>query len=177
MIVDATERQAGSGALERFAPLLRWLRWREEIRKGKTTKVPYHCDRPRRAKSTDPGTWGTRAAAEAALPQLAVAEGCRKGVGITLGDLGDGHVLFGVDLDHCRDPDSGALDPWASDIVERVGTYCEVSPSGTGVKLYGTCDAELLPELAAWPNKVARPHPAGGKDQAIECTPTRATSA
>jgi len=44
---------------------------------------------------------------------------------------------FGIDLDGCRDPETGALDPWAQAIVNRFNTYVEPSPSGTGVHLIG----------------------------------------
>jgi hypothetical protein len=43
--------------------------------------------------------------------------------------------FVGIDLDGCRDPDSGAVESWAQAVVERFPTYCEVSPSGTGVHL------------------------------------------
>jgi putative DNA primase/helicase len=46
----------------------------------------------------------------------------------------DGQV--GVDLDNCRDPETGALTPDAAERVKRADTYTEVSPSGTGVKLW-----------------------------------------
>src|SRR5262249_49315725 len=53
---------------------------------------------------------------------------------------GIGHVLTGeetgVDLDDCRDPETGAIEPWAREIISDLDTYCEVSPSGTGVKLW-----------------------------------------
>lgn len=48
--------------------------------------------------------------------------------------LGDGVV--GVDLDHCHWPEPGTLKPWAAQIVEAVGGYTEISPSGTGVHIF-----------------------------------------
>lgn len=44
--------------------------------------------------------------------------------------------FYGVDLDSCRDPDSGAIDPWAQAVLELTTSYAEVSPSGTGVKIF-----------------------------------------
>jgi putative DNA primase/helicase len=41
----------------------------------------------------------------------------------------------GIDLDGCRDPRTGVLAPWAQSIVAAFGSYAEVSPSGTGVKI------------------------------------------
>ena len=57
------------------------------------------------------------------------------GVGIELGDLGDGRALGGIDLDTCRAPD-GRFEPWAHTQMARFGTYAEISPSGTGAKLF-----------------------------------------
>jgi hypothetical protein len=39
----------------------------------------------------------------------------------------------GIDLDHCRDPKTGAIAPWAMKIVQALDTYTEISPSGTGL--------------------------------------------
>jgi hypothetical protein len=44
----------------------------------------------------------------------------------------DGPVV-GVDLDDCRDPETGDVDDWAIDIVTTLHSYAEVSPSGTGL--------------------------------------------
>jgi DNA polymerase I-like protein with 3'-5' exonuclease and polymerase domains len=42
--------------------------------------------------------------------------------------------LFGVDLDNCIQ--DGILQPEAARIVNALTTYCEISPSGTGIKLF-----------------------------------------
>jgi primase-polymerase (primpol)-like protein len=39
----------------------------------------------------------------------------------------------GIDLDDCRDPATGDLEPWARTIIRQLDTYTEVSPSGTGI--------------------------------------------
>ena len=44
--------------------------------------------------------------------------------------------LIAIDLDHCVNPESGNLLPWAAEIVDRFETFAEVSPSGRGVHLY-----------------------------------------
>jgi hypothetical protein len=43
----------------------------------------------------------------------------------------------GIDLDKCRDPETGVIEPWALAIVEAFATYTELSPSGTGVHIIG----------------------------------------
>ncbi len=113
-----------------------WVAWREELRGDRKTKVPY-SPKGVRARSNDPATWGTRRAAEKTAKRL-LADGRAGGVGIMFGDLPGrpGWRLGGVDLDSCRDPSTGALTPWADAVIGRFGSYAEVSPSGTGVKVF-----------------------------------------
>lgn len=40
-----------------------------------------------------------------------------------------------VDLDNCRNPETGEIEPWALAIIERLNSYTEVSPSGKGVHI------------------------------------------
>jgi hypothetical protein len=40
-----------------------------------------------------------------------------------------------IDLDHVRNVDTGEVEPWASELVEKLDTYCEISASGTGFHL------------------------------------------
>jgi putative DNA primase/helicase len=41
-----------------------------------------------------------------------------------------------VDLDDCRNPDTGEIAPWGKEIITALGSYSEVSPSQTGVKIF-----------------------------------------
>lgn len=109
----------------------RWVSWRYEERAGSMTKVPYQT-RTRRASSTDPSTWLT-------YEEAAQLEG--DGVGIMLN--GDG--LGGVDLDECRDPETGEIHGWALDIIRDFRSYAEVSPSGRGVKILAAGAPAMLP--------------------------------
>ena len=140
--------------LNSLADVPRWVAWQvqdapsDATGKVRQTKVPYapsgakaHADKPR--------TWGTRSAAErraALLPRPYEAGG----VGLELGDLGTGTVLGGIDLDSCRDA-GGTLQPWAAAVIDRLNTYCEVSPSGTGCKLFFVAAAADVATLAAVP--------------------------
>ena len=107
--------------------------WRTETRDGKPTKVPYQVSGKARAKSNAPSTWGDFEAARETM----WGRGGFEGLGIMLGDLGDGRFLVGLDLDLCRSPLTGEIMPWAQDWVDRWPSYIEVSPSGTGLKGYG----------------------------------------
>ena len=72
--------------------------WRNEVRDGKPTKVPYQTSGAR-AKSNDPTMWGPLAEALAAIGRLRA-----DGLGVLLRQLPDGRWLVGVDLDLCRSP-------------------------------------------------------------------------
>ena len=41
----------------------------------------------------------------------------------------------GIDLDGCRDPETGEIEPWAEEWIRRCDSYTEVSPSGAGVHI------------------------------------------
>jgi putative DNA primase/helicase len=42
----------------------------------------------------------------------------------------------GIDIDKCRDSETGEIDPWAWKIVDALDSYTEVSPSGTGLHIF-----------------------------------------
>ncbi len=94
---------------------------------GKPKKPPINPHTGKYANDTAPETWGTFAEAERAA--------------IRYGLAGAGFVFTpedpyaGVDLDNCRNPETGELEPWAERVVEAFDSYAEVSPSGTGVKI------------------------------------------
>jgi primase-polymerase (primpol)-like protein len=44
--------------------------------------------------------------------------------------------LAGIDQDDCRDPETGAVEPWATEIVRGLGSYAEVSPSQRGLRAF-----------------------------------------
>lgn len=97
-----------------------WVLWRYEGENNEIKMPRQKNGAP--AKTNDPETWDTLDALRGA------------------GSLGfvfaadDG--LFGVDLDGCIGSD-GEIVEWADQIINSFATYAEVSPSGTGVKLYG----------------------------------------
>jgi putative DNA primase/helicase len=102
-----------------------WVCWRREERDGKATKVPVEPATGGYASTTDPDTWTDL---ETARDTVGTTDA--DGVGFV---FTDDDPLVGVDLDNCRDPDSGTIDEWALDVVTRLDSYTEVSPSGTGV--------------------------------------------
>ncbi len=113
--------------------LPQWVVWRLEPRPGepKPAKVPYNPRTGRRAKASDPATWGTFAEAVTAYRRR---PGQYAGIGF---ELAEGGNLTGVDFDGCVDPDTGAVSEWAAGWVRRLATYTEVSQSGRGLHCIG----------------------------------------
>lgn len=105
-----------------------WVCWRLEERDGKATKVPYVAGGVGRASSTDLMTWRTF---EEALED--VRKGRRDGIGFVFCSA---DPFCGIDLDDCRDPETGAVEAWAQKLIDPVQEgYVEVSPSGAGVHI------------------------------------------
>ena len=153
-----------------LAALPQWVVWRYLWKNdsAKWDKVPYDPvlkpdaetggRRHHSASSTDPTTWGTLEAAQTAYQS---GRGGFAGVGLV---FAAGGGLTGVDLDGCIHPETGEVSDWAHPWLDAFTTYQEISPSGTGVKLF--CRG-AKPDGAGC--KKALPFPAvGGKDAAVE---------
>lgn len=111
-------------AIKELARQKQWVNWRSEFTDdGKPTKRPYNARTGNFATSIHPATWST-------LDEVRKATGY-DGVGsvFTAKD-----PYTGIDLDHCVV--NGKLEPWALDIIERMASYTEWSPSGTGVHIW-----------------------------------------
>jgi hypothetical protein len=120
-------------ALKPLRELPHWVAWRwfYDAKRGKWTKPPYRADDPRRyARNDDPATWVSHErAARTAI------EGGADGIGFQLA----GSNIGAIDLDHCRDPESGKIDAWAQEILNRAhDAYHEVTVSGAGLRIIGT---------------------------------------
>lgn len=106
-----------------------WVLWRQEIRDGKLTKIPYQAG-GRRADSRKAETWATFSAAVNAY-----LEKPDRFSGVSFVFSKD-DPYAGVDLDKCLNPETGEIAPWAKKILDGLNSYCEISPSGTGVKIF-----------------------------------------
>ena len=131
--------------------LPRWVAWRNEERKNKLAKIPYTPGTDRWAATDKPETWASYEAA-------AGMKGC-DGPGFVLTGLPE---LAAIDLDRCRDAQSGRIEPWAVAICERAQSYTELSPSGRGVHVLG-----LAPGLP--PTTVTLPQGDGGQQCEVYC--------
>jgi putative DNA primase/helicase len=107
--------------------LKRWVGWRHEYRddKAKWDKVPVSCHSGRRADITDPVTWSS-------FDEVVAYVNGRNadGIGFVFDET---DPYAGVDVDHCRDSESGRLTKWAAAVVRKLNSYTEISPSGTGL--------------------------------------------
>ena len=101
-----------------------WVLWRLEMRDDKPTKVPY-TPAGYLASVTDLMSWSTFEAAIAAFEGRGY-----DGIGFV---FSSGDPYGGIDLDKCRNPQTGELASWSSPIVDELASYAEVSASGTGV--------------------------------------------
>lgn len=115
----------------------RWVMWRY-MRKTRPDGTVHWAKEPfqvngRKARSNDPSTWISYDDAMDALIMGGDDGQPFDGVGFVFTDDDD---LIGIDLDDCRDPDTGELSPVAVETLERIDGYAEVSPSGTGLKLF-----------------------------------------
>jgi putative DNA primase/helicase len=109
-----------------------WVVWRRESRKGGGyAKVPYNPRNPAiRASMSDPSTWGTYEEMEMAFLD---SEGRVEPWGFVFTEE---DPYCGIDLDDSLllYPRRG-LAPRARRIAEKMASYTEISPSGTGVKI------------------------------------------
>lgn len=112
---------------EELRQIAQWCMWRTITRDGKDTKIPFQPNEAP-AKSNDPETWCTFTEA-----MEAYNKGGWDGIGFVFSSE-DPYV--GIDLDGCRDIQTGVVAPWARSLILELASYAEVSPSRTGVKIW-----------------------------------------
>ena len=118
---------------EALRDIPRWMGTRFERRKdGKTDKAPYRVVTGLpvvKADKTNPENWTTFEEAWGAYER---GEVDAIGFVFTKGDS-----FFVVDCDHVIDRESGEIDQAAAEVVHALGSYTEISCSGTGVHVIG----------------------------------------
>ena len=125
-----------------LAPLIerpQWGVWRwTQKPDGSWQKPPFMATRPdRHASTTDPNTWSDYGTALAT-----VQAGRADGISYILTE----NDPFGaIDLDRCRDLETHSIDIWAQLFLERGrNTYAEITPSGTGCRIWGLVNGNPL---------------------------------
>jgi len=91
------------------------------------TKVPVSVRTGRNARSTNAAPWAPFGAAVVHARQHALEIGY-----VFAAD----DPFCGIDLDGFRDPQTGSITAWARGELRLLDSYAEVSPSGTGVKVF-----------------------------------------
>ncbi len=102
-----------------------WADWRWEKRDGKWTKPPLNPLTGRYARNNDPHTWGSF---DEALGRM--RKDRLPGIGFM---FHPDDSFAGVDLDGCKDPETGEIEGWAHEMIRELDSYTEVSPSRTGL--------------------------------------------
>jgi hypothetical protein len=111
-----------------------WVAWKMAPgADGKLTKVPFivGSNFQRKAKSSDSATWTDFNTAVTSTERNHV-----QGIGIVLGGRTKELGLAGVDIDGCRNPETGEITEWAEKIIQRLDSYTEITPSETGVRVW-----------------------------------------
>jgi P4 family phage/plasmid primase-like protien len=124
--------------------LPKWVAWKSVPRLDdkKPTKVPLDVRTERGAQANNPRTWSSFNDVFAFIEEWSGEDHTHidgSGVEIT-GTMSEFPGYFfsaedpfcGIDLDDCRDPESGEVSPWAREIIEHFNSYTELSQSGTG---------------------------------------------
>jgi hypothetical protein len=125
---------------EVLKPLPNWVCWMYELRRNgqgewKWTKPPIQVI-SEYAQSNRPETW---------LSFAPIIDHYLKPVGWVPDGIGfrpTGDIVA-LDLDHCRDPETGTIADWALEIIRLIDSYTEISPSGTGIRIL--CYGKLQP--------------------------------
>jgi hypothetical protein len=104
-----------------------WVLWQLAERGGKPTKIPVRLDGTM-AKANDPTTWDEFDTVREAFDPPKHA-----GVGFV---FSADDPFCGIDLDGCRDPQTGLVAEWAREVILKLDSYAELSPSKTGVKVF-----------------------------------------
>src|SRR6187402_553974 len=106
--------------------------WRMEKAKdsGKPTKIPY--------RPANPDVRASSANLDHCSDLATAVEACRQhrdlqGLGFVFHPI---NGVVGVDLDHCVDQSTLEIEGWAMDIVRKLDSYTEFSPSQTGLHIF-----------------------------------------
>lgn len=105
--------------------LNQWVLWGYEGRDGKFTKVPKQVD-GKNASTTYRRTWSSFSAVRHVMEEYGF-----EGIGFVFSEEDD---FIGIDLDKCVD-EKGELSEFAKQVIEKLDSYTEFSPSGRGVHI------------------------------------------
>jgi hypothetical protein len=120
--IDEVEPVNFESIPQRLTTLNQWVLWKDK-------KIPHQAS-GRKAKVSNINTWQSFDA----IKQAYQTNDNWLGVGFVLTEL---DPYFCIDLDHVVDLNTGELKPEAQKVVELLGSYTEISVSGTGLHIFG----------------------------------------
>ena len=120
---------------ETLKAIPQWVAWKQKLHENKDgskrwTKVPIDAETGSFGKSNDSSTWTDY---DTALDYMTRTTNSACGLGFVVSP--DDNIV-GIDFDDCRDPETGNFTPEAAQLIGRSGSYAEVSPSGTGARIF-----------------------------------------
>lgn len=101
-----------------------WVVWQYVERNGRNVKMPYNPNTGKPAKVNDPLTWGTYSQACSVAYRY-------DGLGFV---FTENDPFVGIDMDHCID-EEGHIEKDAQDLIKKLDSYSEKSPSGAGLHI------------------------------------------
>lgn len=115
---------------EELKILPQWVCWKKKPKPNGYGfhKLPLNAKTGEAAKVNEPTTW---------VDYHAAVEAYQNGLGDGISfALTEEDPYCGIELDHCREPRTGHIEPWAAEIVERCDSYTEATPSEDGVRIW-----------------------------------------
>lgn len=103
-----------------------WVLWRRIEVNGRTAKMPISSWSGKAAACDKPQTWTTFQHVCVALKRFRA-----DGIGFVFTEA---DPFCGIDLDKCRDK-NGQIKEESLELIHRIGSYAEISPSGDGVHI------------------------------------------
>jgi putative DNA primase/helicase len=114
-----------------------WVIWRYNPQRNhaggtKWSKVPFQAS-GEIARTNDPSSWTDFDSALSSFIQNSGLTNAFDGLGFV---FTESCAIKGIDLDDCVDPVTGKFNEIASELLARIRGYAEISPSGTGIKIF-----------------------------------------
>jgi hypothetical protein len=122
VVCKLIKRKSADGTVKYDKPPMRVV-WVDNKRGGKREKLEL-------VSHSDPSQWMRWVNAMSAKKN---ATGGTEAYGFVFSDC---DPYTGVDLDGCRDPETGAIESWAQRWIDALNSYTEISQSRTGVKIW-----------------------------------------
>lgn len=111
---------------------------------SRVKKTPVNPKTLRGAQANNPDTWGSFEQAVQCIGKESIIDkkpGICDGIGIELEA-----PLCGIDIDHCRNKETGELTKEAQEIIKAMDSYTEISPSGEGIHILYFNNGSTYPE-------------------------------